>query len=155
MTGSSSSSHAGPLFASIVCVCACVCMAVVSCSSCKHEHALHQAALQFAVHDVWGEFDACSAGLKCSSRCALQLIEEGHTKKEKKRKEKKRKEKKRKEKTMLKGVNLMRSQVLYGAAQVIQSRIGQLRLAGIWSAIMCLCILTGKHMFIVFTFMTE
>ncbi len=38
--------------------------------------------------------------------------------KEKKRKEKKRKEKKRKEKTTPFGVNLMRSQVLYQAAQV-------------------------------------
>jgi len=37
--------------------------------------------------------------------------------KEKKRKEKKRKEKKRKEKTTPFGVNLMRSQVLYRAAQ--------------------------------------
>jgi len=39
--------------------------------------------------------------------------------KEKKRKEKKRKEKKRKEKTTPFGVNLMRSQVLYRAAQVL------------------------------------
>jgi len=40
-------------------------------------------------------------------------------KKEKKRKEKKRKEKKRKEKTTPFGVNLMRSQVLYRAAQTM------------------------------------
>jgi len=40
-----------------------------------------------------------------------------HGQKEKKRKEKKRKEKKRKEKTTPFGVNLMRSQVLYRAAQ--------------------------------------
>jgi len=40
--------------------------------------------------------------------------------KEKKRKEKKRKEKKRKEKTTPFGVNLMRSQVLYRAAQGIR-----------------------------------
>jgi len=37
--------------------------------------------------------------------------------KEKKRKEKKRKEKKRKEKTTPFGINIMRSQVLYRAAQ--------------------------------------
>ena len=40
-----------------------------------------------------------------------------HLRKEKKRKEKKRKEKKRKEKTTPFGVNSMRSQVLYRAAQ--------------------------------------
>ena len=41
--------------------------------------------------------------------------------KEKKRKENKRKEKKRKEKTTPFGVNLMRSQVLYRAAQDVRS----------------------------------
>jgi len=46
------------------------------------------------------------------------IDKKGKDRKEKKRKEKKRKEKKRKEKTVQFGVNLMRSQVLYRAAQV-------------------------------------
>jgi len=46
-----------------------------------------------------------------------RLSREEKKRKEKKRKEKKRKEKKRKEKTTPFGVNLMRSQVLYRAAQ--------------------------------------
>jgi len=47
--------------------------------------------------------------------------------KEKKRKEKKRKEKKRKENTTPFGVNLMRSQVLYRAAQVVRPYIASCR----------------------------
>ena len=43
--------------------------------------------------------------------------------KEKTRKEKKRKEKKRKEKNTLFGVNLMRSQVLYRAAQELDFEV--------------------------------
>jgi len=36
--------------------------------------------------------------------------------------------------------------------KVMQSRIGQLRLVGIWSAVMWLCIVVERHMFIVFIF---
>jgi len=64
---------------------------------------------------------ACVCRILFAEHCTEKKRKEKKRKekkrKEKKRKEKKRKEKKRKEKTTPFGINLMRSQVLYRAAQ--------------------------------------